>query len=215
MSSSPATEGLVDGRRAPGQPCIVLAYEAVDSDQLRRFQSWSAPSLPGARQALGLESTGHLAGSLDQAIDEATDWHAFLFDQLDLGYRPSPLREGSAAKPPSPRGIRSSAWRIGCRGGVVAADLRPLAARVCGRSMAGTCWGPAGPVRSAALLAGRCADGSACNALTPESLVGGERWPSRSDFQGGQYPAVRPGNTGIGCGRPVAQRRARPGPGRQ
>jgi hypothetical protein len=33
----------------------------------------------------------------------------------------------------------------------------------------------------------------------------------------GQYPAhVRPGGVaGIGCGRPLAQRRARPGPGRQ
>jgi prolyl oligopeptidase len=37
---------------------------------------------------LRLESTGHLAGSLDQTIDDTTDWHAFLFDQLGLGYRP-------------------------------------------------------------------------------------------------------------------------------
>jgi hypothetical protein len=37
---------------------------------------------------LRLESTGHLTGSLDQAIEETTDWHAFLFDQLGLGYRP-------------------------------------------------------------------------------------------------------------------------------
>jgi hypothetical protein len=36
---------------------------------------------------LRLESTGHLAGSLDQTIDETTDQHAFLFDQLSLGYR--------------------------------------------------------------------------------------------------------------------------------
>ncbi len=34
-----------------------------------------------------LESTGHLAGSLDQSIEETTDRHAFLFDQLGLGYR--------------------------------------------------------------------------------------------------------------------------------
>ena len=37
---------------------------------------------------LRLESTGHLAGSFDQAIDETTDRRAFLFDQLGLGYRP-------------------------------------------------------------------------------------------------------------------------------
>jgi len=35
---------------------------------------------------LRLESTGHLAGSLDQTVDETTDWHAFLLDQLGLGY---------------------------------------------------------------------------------------------------------------------------------
>ena len=34
---------------------------------------------------LRLESKGHLAGSLDQSIDETTDRHAFLFDQLGLG----------------------------------------------------------------------------------------------------------------------------------
>jgi len=37
---------------------------------------------------LRLESTGHLTGSLDQAIEETTDWHAFLFGQLGLGCRP-------------------------------------------------------------------------------------------------------------------------------
>ena len=36
---------------------------------------------------LRLESTDHLGGSLDQSIDETTDRHAFLFDQLGLGYR--------------------------------------------------------------------------------------------------------------------------------
>jgi hypothetical protein len=36
---------------------------------------------------LRLEATGHLAGSLDQSIDETTDRHAFLFGQLGLGYR--------------------------------------------------------------------------------------------------------------------------------
>jgi prolyl oligopeptidase len=37
---------------------------------------------------LRLESTGHLGGSLDRSIDETTDRHAFLFDQLGLGYPP-------------------------------------------------------------------------------------------------------------------------------
>jgi prolyl oligopeptidase len=36
---------------------------------------------------LRLESAGHLAGSLDQSIDQTTDLHAFLFDQLGLGDR--------------------------------------------------------------------------------------------------------------------------------
>jgi hypothetical protein len=35
---------------------------------------------------LRLESTGHFAGSLDQSIDKTTDLHAFLFDQIGLGY---------------------------------------------------------------------------------------------------------------------------------
>jgi prolyl oligopeptidase len=50
-----------------------------------RLQEATSPHRP---VLLRLESTGHLAGSLDQAIDETTDWHAFLFDQLGLGYRP-------------------------------------------------------------------------------------------------------------------------------
>ena len=62
-----------------------------------RVDAWHAKKMTARLQKatssdrpvlLRLESTGHLAGSLDQAIDETTDWHAFLFDQLDLGYRP-------------------------------------------------------------------------------------------------------------------------------
>ena len=37
---------------------------------------------------LRLESGGHLAGPLDQVIDETTDWYAFLFHQAGLDYRP-------------------------------------------------------------------------------------------------------------------------------
>ncbi len=36
------------------------------------------------------EYDGHLTGSLDQTFDEASDIHAFLFDQLGLGYPPRP-----------------------------------------------------------------------------------------------------------------------------
>ena len=37
---------------------------------------------------LRLQAAGHLTGSLDQAIEQTTDWYAFLFDQLGLGYYP-------------------------------------------------------------------------------------------------------------------------------
>jgi hypothetical protein len=50
-----------------------------------RLQEATSPERP---VLLRLESTGHLAGSLDQSIGETTDRHAFLFDQLSLGYRP-------------------------------------------------------------------------------------------------------------------------------
>ncbi len=46
---------------------------------------------------------------------------------------------------------------------------------------------------------------------------GCERWQCGSDFQGGTVSGACParGRTGIGCGRLVAQRRARPDPGQQ
>jgi hypothetical protein len=52
--------------------------------------------------------------------------------------------------------------------------------------------------------------------LAGESLAGCERWPCGSDFQGGTVSGACPaGSTGIGCGRPVAQWHAWPGPGRR
>jgi hypothetical protein len=147
------------------------------------------------------------------------------------------------------------AWSLGLAG------LRPVAAQVYGRSMAGTCGVPRRSIAVMCLmLADRCPDGSARNAArqlpavssrrfplrgnracqrtvagswqdradradrscgTGPGLVrilwrGCERWPCRSDFQGGTVSGACPaGGAGIGCGRPVAQRRARPGPGRQ
>jgi prolyl oligopeptidase len=63
-----------------------------------RVEAWHAKKMTARLQAatasdrpvlLRLEAGGHLAGSLDQTVDETTDIYAFLFDQLGL--------EGSAA----------------------------------------------------------------------------------------------------------------------
>jgi prolyl oligopeptidase len=48
-----------------------------------------AATSSGQPVLLRMEPGGHLGGSLDQAIDETTDLHAFLFDQLDLGHPPA------------------------------------------------------------------------------------------------------------------------------
>ena len=74
-------------------PAVLLTAGQNDT----RADAWHAKKMAARLQEatssdrpvlLRLKSTGHLAGSLDQAIDETTDWHAFLFDQLGLGYRP-------------------------------------------------------------------------------------------------------------------------------
>jgi hypothetical protein len=36
-----------------------------------------------------MEASGHLDGSLDQVVEESTDIHSFLFDQLDVGFSAS------------------------------------------------------------------------------------------------------------------------------
>jgi prolyl oligopeptidase len=73
-------------------PAVLLTAGENDT----RVDAWHAKKMTARLQEattsdqpvlLRLESTGHLAGSLDQSIDETTDRHAFLFDQLGLGYR--------------------------------------------------------------------------------------------------------------------------------
>jgi prolyl oligopeptidase len=73
-------------------PAVLLTGGENDA----RVDAWHAKKMTARLQEatssdrpvlLRLESKGHLAGSLDQTIDETTDWHAFLFDQLGLGYR--------------------------------------------------------------------------------------------------------------------------------
>ena len=74
-------------------PAVLLTAGENDT----RVDAWHAKKMTARLQAattsgrpvlLRLESGGHLAGSLDQNIDETTDIHAFLFDQLGLGYPP-------------------------------------------------------------------------------------------------------------------------------
>jgi prolyl oligopeptidase len=73
-------------------PAVLLTAGENDT----RVDAWHAKKMTARLQEatssdrpvlLRLESTGHLAGSLDQSIDETTDRHAFLFDQLGVGYR--------------------------------------------------------------------------------------------------------------------------------
>ena len=81
---------VVDGT---AYPAVLLTAGENDT----RVDAWHAKKMTARLQEatsperpvlLRLESTGHLAGSLDQSIGETTDRHAFLFDQLGLGYRP-------------------------------------------------------------------------------------------------------------------------------
>ena len=80
---------VVDGT---AYPAVLLTAGENDT----RVDAWHAKKMTARLQAatasdrpvlLRLESTGHLAGSLDQSIAETTDRHAFLFGQLGLGYR--------------------------------------------------------------------------------------------------------------------------------
>ena len=73
-------------------PAVLLTAGENDT----RVDAWHAKKMTARLQEatsserpvlLRLESTGHLAGSLDQSIDETTDRHAFLFGQLGLAYR--------------------------------------------------------------------------------------------------------------------------------
>ena len=80
---------VVDGT---AYPAVLLTAGENDS----RVDAWHAKKMTARLQAatssdrpvlMRLDSAGHLSGSLEQVIDEATDLHAFLFDQLGLGYR--------------------------------------------------------------------------------------------------------------------------------
>jgi len=80
---------VVDGT---AYPAVLLTAGENDT----RVAAWHAKKMTARLQEatssdrpvlLRLTATGHQTGSLDQTIDEATDWHAFLFDQLGLGYR--------------------------------------------------------------------------------------------------------------------------------
>jgi prolyl oligopeptidase len=80
---------VVDGT---SYPAVLLTAGENDT----RVDAWHAKKMTARLQAatssgravlLRLESTGHLTGSLDQAVDETTDLYAFIFDQLGLGYR--------------------------------------------------------------------------------------------------------------------------------
>ena len=80
---------VVDGT---AYPAVLLTAGQNDT----RVDAWHAKKMTARLQEatssdrpvlLRLQSTGHLGGSLDQSIDEATDRHAFLFDQLGLSYR--------------------------------------------------------------------------------------------------------------------------------
>ena len=81
---------VVDGT---AYPAVLLTAGENDT----RVDAWHAKKMTARLQRassaerpvlLRLRPTGHLSGSLDQTIDETTDWHAFLFDQLGLGYHP-------------------------------------------------------------------------------------------------------------------------------
>jgi len=80
---------VVDGT---SYPSVLLTAGENDT----RVDAWHAKKMTARLQAatssgrpvlLRLESTGHLTGSLDQAVDETTDLYAFIFDQLGLDYR--------------------------------------------------------------------------------------------------------------------------------
>jgi len=73
-------------------PAVLLTAGEFDT----RVEAWHAKKMTARLQAatrsglpvlLRIESGGHLTGSLDQTVEETTDIHAFLFDQLGMGYR--------------------------------------------------------------------------------------------------------------------------------
>jgi prolyl oligopeptidase len=72
-------------------PAVLLTAGEFDT----RVEAWHAKKMAARLQAatrsdlpvlLRIDSGGHLTGSLDQTIEETTDLHAFLFDQLGIEY---------------------------------------------------------------------------------------------------------------------------------
>jgi prolyl oligopeptidase len=74
-------------------PAVLLTAGEHDT----RVEAWHAKKMAARLQAatrseypilLRMEAGGHLDGSLDQMVEESTDIHTFLFDQLGMGFRP-------------------------------------------------------------------------------------------------------------------------------
>ena len=96
---------VVDGT---AYPAVLLTAGENDT----RVDAWHAKKMTARLQAatssdrpvlLRLQSGGHLAGSLDQAIDETTDRYAFLFDQWVSATTPSPLHDRTGSQAAIPR----------------------------------------------------------------------------------------------------------------
>jgi prolyl oligopeptidase len=75
-------------------PAVLLTAGEHDT----RVEAWHAKKMAARLQAatrsehpvlLRMEASGHLDGSLDQVVEESTDIHSFLFDQLDVGFSAS------------------------------------------------------------------------------------------------------------------------------
>ncbi len=76
-------------------PAVLITAGEHDT----RVEAWHAKKMAARLQAatrsehpvlLRMEAGGHLAGSLDQMVDESTDIYSFLFDQLGIGYPSAP-----------------------------------------------------------------------------------------------------------------------------
>jgi prolyl oligopeptidase len=82
-------------------PAVLLTAGEHDS----RVDAWHAKKMTARLQAattsdhpvlLRMEAGGHLAGSLDQMIEESTDLYAFLFAELGVDFRPPPIATESS-----------------------------------------------------------------------------------------------------------------------
>lgn len=79
-------------RDGSSYPAVLLTAGEFDT----RVEAWHAKKMAARLQAatrsgrpvlLRVDAGGHLTGSLDQVVEETTDVHAFLFDQLGVDYR--------------------------------------------------------------------------------------------------------------------------------